>query len=358
VDIVPLLTRLSEASGVSGYEHEIREIVKAEFGRYADDVQTDILGNVIALRRGTLPEPRPVIMIATHMDEIGLIVSELEEGFIHFQQIGGYDDRVLLGQEVVVHGRRDLPGIIGARPPHVLPAAERDKPIPYDKLLIDVGLEPERLPTLVRVGDLITMNRKLVQLKGGLVAGKALDDRASVAAAAVCLEELSRVRHQWDVVAVATVQEEVGVKGATTSTFGLRPDVGIAVDVTFGQQPGTPEEYTFEIGGGPAIGWGPNFHPKLSKALEETAKSLEMSHHRDPDPRPGGTDAYAIQISREGIPAALILIPQRNMHTPVETASVKDVERAGRLLAAFISRLDDDFLSTLAWDLGLEDGEE
>jgi putative aminopeptidase FrvX len=132
VDVVPLLKRLSEASGVSGYEHEVREIVQDVLGQYADEVRTDTIGNVIALKRGTGSEPRPTLMIATHMDEIGLIVSELEEGFIHFEQVGGYDDRVLLGQQVTVHGRQDLPGIIGARPPHVLPADERDKPIPHE----------------------------------------------------------------------------------------------------------------------------------------------------------------------------------------------------------------------------------
>jgi endoglucanase len=263
-----------------------------------------------------------------------------------------------LGQEVTVHGRQALAGIIGARPPHVLPHDERAKPIPYDKLLIDVGVSAQDLPQVVRVGDLITMRRELIELKGGLVAGKALDDRVSVAAAAVCLEELSRMRHQWNVYAVATVQEEVGLKGATTSTYSLKPDIGIAVDVTFGEQPGTPSEHTYALGEGPTIGVGPNFHPKLQEALVATAKALEMPYHLEPAARPGGQDAYAIQVSREGIPAGLISIPLRSMHTPVETVSVKDVERTGRLLAAFIARLDETFLDSLVWDLGLDDQEE
>jgi putative aminopeptidase FrvX len=355
VDIVPFLKRLSEADGVSGYEHEVRQIVEEEFARLADQVRTDALGNVIALKRGTGPEPRPALLIATHMDEIGLIVSDLEEGFLHFQQVGGYDVRVLLGQEVRVHGRRTLSGVIGARPPHVLSQQERDQPVPYDKLRIDVGLSPEELPKQVRVGDLVTMKRDLIELKGGLVAGKALDDRVCVAAAVVCLEELGRANHLWDVYAVATVQEEVGVKGAITSTFHLEPDIGIAMDVTWAKQPGTPDEYTYELGKGPTIGIGPNFHPKLQQALVDVADKLEMSYHLEPAARPGGTDAYAIQVSRQGIPAELISIPLRNMHTPVETVSVKDVERAGRLLAAFIARLDGDFLDSLVWDLGLDD---
>ena len=355
MDIVPLVKRLSEANGVSGYEHEVRQIVEEEFGRLADEVRTDALGSVIALKRGDGPEPRPSILIATHMDEIGLIVSELEEGFLHFQQVGGYDDRVLLGQEVLVHGRRTLPGVIGARPPHVLSQEERGKPVPYDKLRIDVGLGPDGLPKQVRVGDLVTMKRELIELEGGLLAGKAFDDRVSVAAAMVCLEELGRMRHRWDVYAVATVQEETGLKGAITSTFHLQPDLGIAMDVTFGKQPGTADEYTYEVGKGPTIGCGPNFHPKLQQALMAAAEKLEMSVHLDPLTRPAGTDAAAIQVSREGIPVELISIPVRNMHTPVETVSAKDVERAGRLLASFIASLDGDFLDSLVWDLGLDD---
>ena len=355
MDIVPLLKRLSEANGVSGYEHQVRQSVQEEFGRLADEVRTDALGNVIALKQGEGPEPRPAIMLATHMDEIGLIVSDLEDGFLHFQQVGGYDDRVLLGQEVLVHGRRVLPGIIGARPPHVLSLKERGQPLPYDKLRIDVGLSPEELPKVVRVGDLVTMKREMIELQGGLVAGKALDDRVSIVAALICLEELGRMRHLWDLYAVATVQEEVGVKGAITSTYHLQPDVGIAIDVTWAKQPGTPDEYTYDLGKGPTIGCGPNFHPKLQQALVETAEKLEMSYHLEPAARPGGTDAYAIQVSREGIPAELISIPQRNMHTPVETVSIKDVERSGRLLAAFIAGLDGDFLDSLVWDLDLDD---
>jgi tetrahedral aminopeptidase len=358
VEIVPLLRRLSEAPGLSGYEHQVRDLVTEEFARHADEVRIDVLGNVIAVKRGSGPEPRPSIMLAAHMDEIGLIVSSFEEGFVRFEQVGGYDDRVLLGQEVVIHGQRDLPGIIGARPPHVLPAATRDKTIPYDQLLIDPGLTPEELAELVQVGDLVSMKRELVELRGGLVSGKAMDDRASVVAVAVCLEELSRLHHRWDVYAVATVQEEVGLKGAITSAFGLEPDVGLAIDVTFGKQPGTPDEETYELGKGPTIGCGPNFHPRVEEMLVNTAKSLEMPHHLEPAPRTAGTDAAAIQISRHGIPAGLLSIPVRNMHTPVETVAVKDVERAGRLLAAMISRLDDGWLQSLTWDLGLDDDEE
>jgi endoglucanase len=235
----------------------------------------------------------------------------------------------------------------------VVAASEREKPLPHDKLLIDVGLPAEEVGRLVRTGDIVTMRGALVELRGGFVSGKALDNRASVLASALCLEELARARHRWDVMAVATTQEEVGLKGAIAGAFGLEPDVGIAVDVTWARQPGTPEEYSYELGEGPTIAYGPAFHPKLHRSLTEAADLLEMSYHVEPV-LGGGTDAWAIQVTREGIPTALLSIPLRNMHTPVETVSTRDVERVGRLLAAFIGTLDDHFLQSLEWDLGLE----
>ena len=345
MDIAPLLKRLSEAKGVSGYEDEVRAIVAEEFGRYADEVRTDKMGNVIALKKGQGRGQR--IMLASHMDEIGLIVTRIEEGFLRFTSVGGFDDRVLLGQEVVVHGRRDLPGVIGSRPPHVLSEEEREKIIPKEKLFIDVGLPPEEVERLVRVGDLVTIWRRFTRLGGDFVVGKAFDGRAGVAAIAVCLEALASAEHLWDVYAVATVQEEVGLRGATTSAYGLAPDMAIAIDVGFGRQPGVSEAETIEMGKGPAIAFGPNIHPKLYQALVEVARELEIPYQVEPIPGRSGTDAWAIQVTREGIPTALLSIPLRYMHTSVETLSLGDVERTGRLVAGFIERLDEEFMERI-----------
>ncbi|MDY7039854.1 MAG: M42 family metallopeptidase [Chloroflexota bacterium] len=350
MDIVSLLKTLSETPGVSGYEDRVREVVTEVFGGYADEVRTDALGNVIAIKRGVgETEPRRSIMLAGHTDEIGLIVTHIEKGFLHFIGVGGFDPRVLLGQEIVVHGKKNLPGIIGSRPPHVLPPAERQKVVPLDKLFIDVGLPPDEVADLVHVGDLVTVQRELTPLQGDFVAGKAFDDRAAVAAIAVCLEQLAGSRHVWDVYAVGTSQEEVGLYGACTSAYGLAPDVAIAIDVTFGDQLGISPAETVGMNKGPAIAFGPNIHPVLYEALVETARSLELPYQVEPAPGRSGTDAWAIQVTRSGIPTALIGIPLRNMHTSVEMVSVKDVERVGRLLAAFIARLDAEFMDLLAW---------
>jgi endoglucanase len=257
----------------------------------------------------------------------------------------------MLGQEVVVHGQRELPGVVGSRPPHVLTAEERDQVIPFEKLFVDVGLPEARVKRLVRVGDLISIQREACELKGGLFSGKALDDRASVAAVAVCLEALATSHHQWDVLGVASVQEETTFLGAATSAYGIAPDVAIAIDVTFGDQNGVSGDQTVGMGKGPAIGIGPNFHPELVKALVDTASKLEMPYQMEPTPGASGTDAWPIQVARDGIPTALLSIPLRYMHTPVETVSLKDVERTGKLMAAFIAHLDEEFVKTLTFTL-------
>jgi endoglucanase len=273
------------------------------------------------------------------------MVLQVEEGFLRFVPVGGFDPRVLLGQEVVVHARQDLPGIIGHRPPHVIPQEEREKPVPLEDLFIDVGLSAEQAREAVQTGDIVTLARPFIEFKakgnGRLVAGKALDDRAAVAVLILTLGALAGLRHTWDVYAVATVQEEVGVRGAITSTYGIAPDLGIAIDVTQGDTPGVSEAETVKLGGGPALGLGPNIHPAVHDRLAQTAKTHEIPYQVEPIPGGSGTDAWAIQVTRDGIPTGLIGLPLRYMHTVVETGSLADVERSARLLAHFIAELTD-----------------
>ncbi len=339
MDTFEILKKLSEAFGVSGSEGGVSQIIEGEFRKYVDEIKTDALGNLIGLKRGSGPS-QGRIMLAAHMDEIGLMVSQIEKGFIRFTAVGGIDDRILPGQEVVVHGLRPLPGVIVTKPPHLLPPEERRKITPKDELFVDVGLPEEEVNSLVRVGDFISFAAKCVKLQGDMASGKAFDDRASVAALIYCLEQLSLMKHQWDVYAVATSQEELGLRGAVVSAYGIAPDLAIAIDVGFGDSPGVSEAETIRVGKGPAIAIGPNFHPLLREALIRTAKELEIPYQIEAIPGPSGTDAWAIQVSREGIPTALLSIPLRYMHTPVEILSIKDVERTGLLLASFISRLE------------------
>ena len=346
MDIKQTLKQLTEIAGVSGYEDAVRELTINLLTPLSDSVRQDAMGNVIALKRGADPAPGR-IMLASHIDEIGLIVSKLEEGFIRFSRVGGFDTRVLPGQEVVVHAQEPLPGVVASRPPHVLSAKERKQVTPTHKLFIEVGLSEDRLAELVSVGDLITIKRETVELQNGFMAGKAMDNRASVTAVIAAMENLQALRHTWDVYAVATVQEEVGLKGAMTGTYSVDPDVGIALDVTFAKQSGVRDEESVALDKGVAIARGPNIHPKVFDKLVAVAKNHEVPHQVEVIAGATGTDAWAMQVTRAGIPTSLISVPIRNMHTSVEMLSAKDAERAGRLLALFISELDDSFLESL-----------
>ncbi|HHX64285.1 MAG TPA: M42 family metallopeptidase, partial [Chloroflexi bacterium] len=270
-----------------------------------------------------------------------------EKGFIRFTNVGGVDVRTILGQEVLVHGRRPLIGIIGSHPPHVTPPEERNKPIPMDKLFIDVGLTEERLHQEVRVGDMITMRRDFLSLAEGYVSGKSFDDRAGVVSLALCLEMLAGMRHEWDVYAVATSQEEVGLRGAQVSAYGIAPDIAIAVDVGFGAQQGVSENESIAMDGGPAIAMGPNIHPAMYERLVAIARDHELKYQTEVAAGATGTDAWAIQVARSGIPCGLLSIPLRYMHTSVETICIRDIERTARLMALFIAGLDENFASAL-----------
>ncbi len=351
MDVVSLLKQLSEAEGMSGFEGPIRELVRQRWEPFVDEMHEGKLGSLIGLKNGVGPEPRPKLMLAAHMDEIGLMVTDIEKGFLRIARVGGTDRRVLLGLEVTVHGRRDLPGVVATRPPHVLSQEERKKTVPWDQIFVDVGLPPDEVKELVSVGDLISIRREMSELKNRRVSGKALDDRACVAAVTLALEQLQRVQHAWDVFAVATAQEETGLKGAIAAAYGVAPDAAIALDVTFGEQPDAPKADTLKLGEGPSISIGPNFHPRLVERLKEVAEDQEIPYHIDPIPGRSGTDAWAIQVTREGVPTALVSVPLRYMHQPVETLAVADVERAGRLLAAFVAESDASLLDELAWEV-------
>jgi endoglucanase len=292
-------------------------------------------------------------MLAAHMDEIGLIVTRVEGSFLHVGRVGGIDPRSILGQEVTVYPTgpgsdrypEGLPGYVGSRPPHVLSEGERSKVVPLQDLRVDLGFPVEA--GLVHVGDRIAIRGPYTELLNGRITTKALDDRACVAAMLGALGYLAQMQHSWDVYAIATVQEEIGSKGATTAAFGVAPDVAVAIDVTFADTPGLNDSETVEMDKGPAVAWGPNLHPGVVKKLRQSAEAIELSYVTEPVPGHSGTDAWPIQVSREGIPTGLVSIPIRYMHSAVEMAALADVDRTARLLASFISQLDDAFLAGL-----------
>jgi endoglucanase len=360
-DTFELLKTLAETAGPSGYEQPIAEAVKKAWSPFVDSFSTDLVGSLTAVKTGTGSAPRRRILVAAHMDEIGLMVSQIIDhqgnGFLRVVPVGGVDKRHLYGQIVTVHGERPLTAVIGALPSSMMPTAKHDKPYDFEDLVVDTGLPYAELKELTSIGTFISFRQPLRKLLGKRVTGKALDNRASVAAVAICLEELSKRNHSWDVVAVATSQEETRLLGAFTSAHSQRPDLAIAIDVTFGKGPGATDAGTFELGSGPVLDFGPNVHPSVYAALGEAADALEITTDIAIHTGASGTDAYGLQIARAGIPTGLIGIPLRYMHTMVESIDLKDVERSGRLLAEFIARLDDKFMDKLVADM-MDDGKK
>lgn len=350
-DLKAHLKTLVETHAPSGHEAPIREVIRDAWDGLVDEFDQDKLGSLIGIKKATNPPAiRRKIMLSAHMDEIGYMVRDIRDGFIFVQRVAGMDNRVMLAQLVLVHGRETLKGIVATTPPHLLTASDRKKYPSHEALVIDVGLPHDEVTKLVRIGDLVTPDVDMIELAGKHVAAKAFDDRACVAAVTGALHHLQSMSHSWDVYASATIQEESGLIGATTAAHRIDPDIAIALDVTFAQQSGVKADDSVEMNKGVAIAIGGNIHPMLVDKVIEVAETHEIPHLVEPIVGNTGTDAWAIQVAREGIPTVLFSIPIRNMHSPVETLNMNDVERTSRLLAHFIASLDDDFLQTIVYD--------
>jgi tetrahedral aminopeptidase len=350
LNLSSFLQNLIQLPGLSGHETPVCQVIETAWETLVDETHTSRLGSLYALRRGTSPQPRPTLLLAAHMDAIGFMVTGIDSDFLHFTQVGGLDPRSLVGQIVTVHGKQDLPGVIVQPPSFLLPAGAGDNIVPLEYLLIDTGLEGSELHRKVRIGDLVSFAQKPIELNGDYLVGHSLDNRASVAAVTACLETLKNRKISWDLWAVATIQEEVTMAGALTAGFELRPTVAVAIDVTFASGPGSPESKTYPFGKGITLGWGPNIHPALYKAFKELADRFEIPYKTEAMAGNSGTDAFGLQIAAEGIPTMVLSIPLRYMHSAVEMVSLKDIERAGRLLAEFATGLQPDFIDSLVWE--------
>jgi endoglucanase len=349
-DLLPFLKSLISAPGLSGHEEPVRQLIAEAWQPLTDEISVSRLGSLHGLKRGTGPEPRPAILLATHMDAIGLLVTGLVDVFLRVTEVGGVDARVLPGQLVTVHGRQDLPAVVVQPPARLLPEEAGSGPVALKYLLVDTGLPAGEVSALIRVGDLVSFAQTPLELGDEALSGHSLDNRASVAALTLCLQELQGRSHQWNVWAVATTQEEETLGGARTSAFQLHPDLGVAIDVTWARGPGTPDYKTFPMGKGPTLGWGPNVHPGVQRAFKELAERMEIPYQVEIMPHHSGTDAFALQVAAEGMPTMVVSIPLRYMHTPVEMILLKDVRRTAHLLAEFIAWLPLDFIEKLSWD--------
>jgi putative aminopeptidase FrvX len=341
---------LSNAHGISGYEGSVREIIKKEIASYVDEVKIDVSGNLIAIKKGKSPS----VMIAAHMDEIGLMAKYVDnEGFIRFAKVGGWFDQTLVNQRVLLHTKKGtVAGVIGSKPVHVMEDEEKKKAIAAKDMFIDVGASSrdDAASMGIEPGVPVSLDRKLVALANDIVTGKAFDDRAGVAVLIAAMQRIAGMSLEPSVVGVFTVQEEVGLKGAKTSAFGLNPDVAIAIDTCIpGDHPGIKKtDSAIQVGQGPAItvmdagGRGVITHPKVLEWLRETAKAKGIPYQMDVAER-GTTDAAAISLTREGIPSGVISVATRYIHTPVEVLSLQDLEKAAELVVEAIKSVGNYF---------------
>lgn len=343
-ELLKLLSLFANAHGLSGYEDDVAELLRRQMEPFVDEVRLDTLGNVIGIRAGE----RPAVMIAAHMDEIGLMVRHIDDdGFLRVVSVGGWFDQTILSQRVVIHCRdgRKLMGVVGCRPPHLMDAEERKKMVKLKDMFVDCGATSaaNAAELGVEIGCPITIDRELCRLGNDFVTGKALDNRAGLVMMLSALQRLHGEPLKATVMAVGTVQEEVGLKGARTSAYGLSPDVALATDVTIpGDHPGVAKsEACVAAGKGPSLtvldaaGRGVIAPRRVLRWLRETAEEAAIPYQLNVGDA-GNTDATAISISKAGIPCSVISVPARYIHSPVEVLSLRDLDNGAALIAAAV----------------------
>lgn len=338
------LKKLLGTISPSGYEAEAAQVWQAEAERFADEVRRDAHGNTDAVIN---PGGSPRVMLAGHYDEIGFLVTHIDdEGFLWIAPIGGWDPQIPQGQRVWIRSAQGrVPGVIGKKPVHLLKAEAREKVVPLEELWVDIGAKNKKAAEKrVSIGDPLVLGYEVQPLEGEVWAGRGLDNRVGAFVVLEAARRLAKLKPRAEVHAVATAQEEIGLRGARTSAFGIDPQVGIAVDVTFAtDHPGMGEvkkrEGDIQLGAGPVLTRGPNVHPKVFELLADTARREGIPVQLNAEPRGTGTDANALQISRAGVATGLVSVPNRYMHSPCELVSLKDLERSAQLLAHAVARL-------------------
>lgn len=336
------LKRLLTQPSPSGFEVPAQKVIRERMKLFADRVSTDVHGNVI----GVVNEKAAMkIMLAGHVDEIGIMITHVDDkGFISFAAIGGWDPAVLISQRVNIHSAKGLVrGVIGRKAVHLMDAAERSKEIKLEDLWIDIGARDKKdALKAVAVGDPVVIVPDFIELRNRLVSSRAFDDRVGAWAITEVLGALAKKKLKVGVFAVSTVQEEIGLRGAITSSYNIKPAAGIAVDVGFTSDypAGMPKRTgDISLGKGPILHSGANINPVLGKMLCDTARKKGINYQMQAEPRGTGTDANAIQLSRGGSAAALVSIPNRYMHSSVEIVSLADLDETVDLIAETVAAL-------------------
>lgn len=334
------LKNLLEAPSPSGFEQPAAKLWRAYVKDSVDELIGDVHGNSIAVLNPKAPFK---FMLAGHVDEIGLMITHIDEkGYLSTAQIGGMDPALLIGQRVkIVTKKGEILGVIGRKAIHQMTPEERKKSVEMENIWVDIGADNKKAAEKrVSIGDPMVVDVACRPLDGDKIVSRAMDDKAGAFVVAECMRALSKRKLNVSVIGVATVQEEIGLRGAITSSYQVRPDAGIAVDVTFASDhPDTNPKKTGEVklGKGPVLHRGPNINPVMEEELFKIAKQKKIAYQVTAEPRSTGTDANAIQLSRGGAAAALISIPNRYMHTPVEVISTRDLENTVKLIVEYIA---------------------
>lgn len=340
------LKQLVDAPSPSGYEQPAQRVFRHYVAPYCHELTTDIMGNVYGRIRGT-GEHLPKVMVVAHADEIGLQIKYVDDkGFIYFAAIGGVDAHLTPGKRVNIHTQNGpLVGVIGKRPIHLMDTKDRDTVVKLESQYIDIGAKDKKEALkLVRVGDAITFDSTFTQLVGDRVSSRGFDDKSGcfVVGEVLRLVATSKKKLAVDLYGVCSVQEEIGLRGGTTSSYTVNPDVGICLDVDFAtDQPDVEKKHNGEVGlgKGPILARGANINSNLFDLLCTTAEKEKIPLQHTGAPRGTGTDANVMQISRNGVATALVKLPLRYMHTPVETVSLGDLENAAKLIVAVLSKI-------------------
>ncbi|MBI2824278.1 MAG: M42 family metallopeptidase [Planctomycetia bacterium] len=340
--------KILDTPSPSGFERPVQEIVRSYLSDTADRISTDLHGNVIAVKN---PDARLRLMLAGHADQIGMLVQFIDaEGFLYAQTIGGWDAQVLIGQPMTVWtATGPVAGIIARKPIHLLTDEERKQVPKVKDLWIDIGAkDKEDAAKIVRVGDPITLQLGLRPMRNDCASATAMDDKSGLWVVVEAFRRAAARKLDCALYCVSTVQEEIGLRGAQTSSFGIDPQVGIAVDVTHATDCPTidkKQEGDVRLGGGPVIYRGPNMNPRVVDRLVDVAEKAGIAYQVAASGRATGTDANAMQINRAGMATGLVSIPNRYMHSPVEMISLVDIDASANLLAGFAASLKagDDF---------------
>ncbi len=340
------LEKLLDAPSPSGYEQPAQRVFREYVTPYCDEVTTDVMGNVFARVAGK-GRDLPKVMVVGHTDEIGLQIKYIDDrGFLYFAAVGGVDAHLTPGKRVNIHSAAGaLPGVIGKKPIHLMDTKDRETVVKLEAQYIDIGARDKKeAQKLVSIGDAVTFESAFTRLHGDRVASRGFDDKAGcfVVAEVLRLVKAGGKKLNVELYGVSSVQEEIGLRGGTTSCYTINPDVGICVEVDFAtDQPDVEKKHNGEVGlgKGPILTRGANINPRLFELLSATAEKEKIAVQRTANPRATGTDANVMQISRGGVATALVKIPLRYMHTPVETVSLGDLEGAAKLIVAALGRI-------------------